>query len=162
MPRLKACPYCGRIHRADGSCDKKPKREKAGTAHTRLRTCRLWDKTRRAVRERDRHLCRVCLAAHTLTADGLETHHILPLAEAPERAYDLDNLLTLCVRHHKAADAGRIPRDWLLRLAKEPPEGVQHPPRGAGEEPGRLPDTTRPPQKRKSFRNEKRKEAGHG
>ena len=140
MPRLKACPYCGRIHRADGSCDKKPKREKAGTAHTRLRTCRLWDKTRRAVRERDRHLCRVCLAAHTLTADGLETHHILPLAEAPERAYDLDNLLTLCVRHHKAADAGRITRDWLLRLAKEPPEGVQHPPRGgrggAGPPPG--------------------------
>ena len=123
MSRLKACPYCGRIHSTDSVCDKKPKREKESTEHTRLRTCRRWDKIRQAVRERDRHLCRVCLAGHILTTDGLETHHIIPLAEAPERAYDPDNLITLCVLHHKAADAGKIQRERLLRLAKEPPQG---------------------------------------
>ena len=97
-----------------------PKRTKESTEHTRLRTCRRWDKTRKAVNERDRHLCRVCLSLGRLQYDALETHHIVPLAEDPEKAYDDDNLITLCVRHHKAADRGEIDRGELLRLAREP------------------------------------------
>ena len=118
MSRLRSCPVCGRVHPAGGCMQ--PKRTKESTEHTRLRTCRRWDKTRKAVNERDRHLCRVCLSLGRLQYDALETHHIVPLAEDPEKAYDEDNLITLCVLHHKAADRGEIDRGELLRLARDP------------------------------------------
>ena len=121
MSRLKACAYCGRVHPSDIDCGKRPIHNKGSTEHTKLRTCRLWDKTRKAVNKRDRFVCRICLAKHRITVDGLETHHIIPIAEEPCKAYDLDNLITLCVRHHKAADAGKIDRDTLFALAKETP-----------------------------------------
>ncbi len=119
MSRLRSCPVCGRVHPIGGGCTR-PKRVKESTKESRLRTCRRWDKTRKAVNERDRHLCRVCLSLGKLQFDALETHHIIPLSEAPEKAYDEDNLITLCVRHHKAADAGQIDRGLLCRLAGEP------------------------------------------
>ena len=121
MTRLKACAYCGRVHPADTNCGKRPIRKKESTERTKLRTCRRWDKTRKAVNKRDRFVCRICLAKRRITVDGLETHHIIPIAEEPCKAYDLDNLITLCVRHHKAADAGKIDRDTLFALAKEYP-----------------------------------------
>lgn len=121
MSRLKACAHCGKVHPSDANCGKRPIRKKESTEHTKLRTCRRWDKTRKAVNNRDRFVCRICLAEHRITADDLETHHIVPIAEVPSKAYDLDNLITLCVHHHKAADAGKISRDTLFALAKETP-----------------------------------------
>ena len=119
MSRLRACPVCGRVHPTRQVC-RNSRRVKESTEHTKLRTCRRWDKTRKAIQERDRHLCRICLSLGRLQYESLEAHHIVPLAEAPEKAYDENNLITLCVRHHKAADAGQIDRDTLLRLAQEP------------------------------------------
>ena len=40
--------------------------------------------------------------------------------------YDIDNGITLCVKHHKAADRGEIDRGRLRELAAEPVS----PPRG--------------------------------
>lgn len=127
MTRLKACAYCGRVHPSDTKCGKRPIRRKESTEHTKLRTCRQWDKTRKAVNKRDRLVCRMCLAKHRITADGLETHHIIPIAENPSRAYDPDNLITLCVHHHKAADAGKIGRDTLFALVQEAPGRLDTP-----------------------------------
>ncbi len=119
---LRTCQHCGRIHDSRYDCGKHPKRpERADKEENRLRTCRRWDKTRKRVNERDRHLCRVCLSEeHRFNSAGLETHHIVPLHEAPELAYEDDNLITLCVRHHKAADRGQIERKTLLLLTKQP------------------------------------------
>ncbi len=120
---LKSCKYCGRIHDSRVDCGQKPKprpREKEQTEITKLRTCRRFDKVRKRVNERDRHLCRLCLLEKRLTTKKLETHHIDPLCEAPERAYDESNLITLCTHHHKAADAGKIERNKLFLLAKSP------------------------------------------
>ena len=50
-------------------------------------------------------------------------HHIVPLEEDFERRLDDTNLLTLCERHHKAADRGEIDRDTLFALAKASPRG---------------------------------------
>lgn len=158
MGRLKSCPYCGRIHTVDVNCTHKPKREKESTTHTKLRTCRRWDKIRRAVRERDNNLCRACLAEHIITIDDLEVHHIIPLIGAPEKAYDFDNLITLCTRHHKLADTGKLCRDTLLKMAKEPPGDEKYPPGVSRGEDDVLPDTTHPHKNAKTFRNEKRRE----
>ena len=46
--------------------------------------------------------------------EELETHHIVPIAEAPELAYDVDNLVTLCRRHHEYAES--IPPGELRRI----------------------------------------------
>ncbi|MCD7860109.1 MAG: HNH endonuclease [Firmicutes bacterium] len=116
MPRLRSCKYCGRVHSSDYRCAAAPKREKEPTEITRLRTCRRWDQTRQAAYARDHFLCRVCFAQGILQSEGLEAHHITPLREDAELAYDLDNIITLCTAHHKAADAGSIRADALRAL----------------------------------------------
>lgn len=124
MGRLKACAYCGRIH--SGPCEQKPKRSKESTEITKLRTCRRWGETRQLIYERDHYMCRVCLAQGRITTGKVEAHHIVPLVENKELAYDIDNGITLCVKHHKAADRGEIDRGRLRDLAVEPVS----PPRG--------------------------------
>ena len=46
-------------------------------------------------------------------------HHIVPLAEDYDLRLENENLITLCVRHHKMADDGIIPASLLLEIAKE-------------------------------------------
>lgn len=118
---LRTCQYCGRIHDSRHDCGKRPKRtERKDREESRLRTCRRWDKTRHDIYERDHHMCRVCWDRGRITVDRLEAHHIVPLHEAPELAYEDDNLITLCVRHHKEAERGQIERKTLILLAKQP------------------------------------------
>ena len=120
MARIKSCPYCGRVHAADYDCGQKPKRQKESTELTKLRSCRRWNNVRKLVNERDHYLCRVCLAQKRLTHDKLETHHIVPLCEDVDLAYDPNNLITLCAKHHKAADSGQISRNMLQDLTRSP------------------------------------------
>ena len=150
MGRLKACAYCGRIH--SGPCEQKPKRSKESTEITKLRTCRRWGETRQLIYERDHYMCRVCLAQGRITTGKVEAHHIVPLVENKELAYDIDNGITLCVKHHKAADRGEIDRDKLRELAT----GGQIPPRGMAEAKTGFPNTTRSYTCIKYSQNEKR------
>ena len=128
---LKSCAYCGRLHDTAYDCGQKSQRRKDSTEITKLRTCRRWDRTRKAVLQRDHGLCRVCFAGQIICAEGLEVHHITPLSEDPSTAYDPANLITLCVAHHKAADAGQLKREVLRHLAASemtlhtPPEGAE-------------------------------------
>lgn len=99
-----ACPYCGRVHDKRNACGLAPTRHESDTEQRRLRNRQAWKKVKRLANERDGYLCVMCLAEGTITYGGLETHHIVPLAVAPELAYDIDNLATLCKRHHEAAE----------------------------------------------------------
>ena len=119
MARLRSCKYCGRVHPVDVICSASPKRMKESSEITRLRTCRKWDKTRKAAYERDHYLCRVCFAQGVINSDFLEAHHVTPLREDCEQAYDLDNIITLCSRHHKEADEGLISKEALRCLIQE-------------------------------------------
>ena len=49
----------------------------------------------------------------------LEVHHIEKLTENYDKRLDNDNLITLCVYHHKLADNGEIPKEELKELIKE-------------------------------------------
>jgi hypothetical protein len=51
--------------------------------------------------------------------EGLSVHHIVPLEEDSERAYDNDNLLTVCSVHHEMAEKNEIDRGLLMEIAKE-------------------------------------------
>lgn len=54
-----------------------------------------WQALRLQAKRRDGWKCLKCGARSRLEVD-----HIVPIREAPERAFDLDNLQTLCPVHH--------------------------------------------------------------
>ena len=54
-----------------------------------------WKGARLSAKRRDGFMCVKCGARH-----GLEVDHIIPVRDAPERAYDLTNLQTLCRACH--------------------------------------------------------------
>ena len=140
MPRLKSCQYCGRIHKSDYDCGKKPIRGKhssasnasstnanasnANTIRTSIESFRSsseWKNKRADIRVRDNGVCRVCLANKRITQDCLSVHHIVPLVENFELRLDDSNLITLCGKHHELAESGLISREELSDLAATNP-----------------------------------------
>lgn len=124
MSRLASCKYCGRIHAKDFNCGKKPARKKLNTQADRFRWSQLWKDKREQIKERDHHMCQVCIrnlygAQNQYVFNDLEVHHIIPLAEDYECRLDDDKLITICEPHHEKAERGEIPREELLRIAKE-------------------------------------------
>ena len=121
---LKACAYCGTIHSKRYICAPKQaaislrQRKHTGDKITRFRNSAAWQEARRQALERDIFLCRVCADEHCLCSDGLQVHHIIPLAEDFSKRADVDNLITLCPFHHEAAEAGLISADKLTELAQ--------------------------------------------
>lgn len=76
------------------------------------------------IRERDNYLCQCCLhgldgQGKRITTEGLEVHHIESLSEDWNERLADDNLITLCKDCHELAEAGKIDRDELHRIAKE-------------------------------------------
>lgn len=53
------------------------------------------------------------------TYDELEVHHAEKLNEAYDKRLDNNNLLTLCVYHHKMADRGEIQLNDIKRIIEE-------------------------------------------
>lgn len=64
-------------------------------------------------------MCRCCAARGIITTEELETHHIVPIEQDYELRLDDDNLITLCASHHKLADSGRIPSEYLRDLISD-------------------------------------------
>ena len=120
MARLKSCSYCNKIH--SGECDRKPKKEKKVTSKDRFRWTQDWQNKREEIKERDNHLCQVCLAKQRYTYDNLSVHHILPLETNYELRLDNFNLITLCLDDHELAESGEIDRDSLIKIAREQEE----------------------------------------
>lgn len=117
---LKSCSRCGKIHDINHTCYKN--RQVRGKSDAdKFRKTYKWHQKSEHIRERDKHLCRVCLANIFNTElqfnfNKLEVHHIVPLEEDISLALDDDNLITLCCYHHKLADNNVIPRYILLKL----------------------------------------------
>lgn len=124
---LKSCQYCGRIHPVGYECPARPKRKKRGKREAeKVRSTYAWQKKRKAVKERDHYLCVYSLAHGRIVYEDLEVHHIIPLEERPDLAYDDSNLITLNQAVHELAERGEISREELLGLVRYPP-GVGHP-----------------------------------
>ncbi len=64
-------------------------------------------------------LCEVCKAQGVYNYNDLEVHHIEKLKDNPDGLLNDDNLICLCVYHHKQADAGELNADYLRELVKE-------------------------------------------
>ena len=89
------------------------------TEESRLRNKNAWHVKAEQVKVDSNYLCPLCLEEGRYTYDNLETHHIEKLRDAPDKLLDGYNLIPLCVEHHKLADAGKIPKEHLLELARK-------------------------------------------
>lgn len=114
---LKTCSRCGRIHARGYKCN--VGRIYTKTDESRLRSRYAWTKKAKQIKEDALGLCEVCKAQGVYTYDGLEVHHITKLKEDPNGLLDDDNLIALCVYHHKQADDGELDADYLRELVKE-------------------------------------------
>lgn len=114
---LYTCRYCGRLHKLGEACPQKPARKQVHNSKRALRSTARWTRTSLAVRERDGFLCRACLQRGILRYERVGVHHIQPLEESDEHAFDFDWLITLCDDCHEAAERGKISREELRQLA---------------------------------------------
>ena len=80
--------------------------------HKRLNP-RLWQHARRAAMERDKHRCVKCGKA-----GAMEVHHVTPLHESAELAYELDNLESICRDCHITLSVFAPRLEWRRHIAK--------------------------------------------
>ena len=122
---LKSCPCCGRIHDTKIICAAKRQRMQPRDSEAdRFRSTAAWTRKSRQIKKRDFGLCRLCLMEGVVCWDGLEVHHIVPLAEDFDRRLDDDTLITLCQAHHKAAERGEVGRAALFAAIRTTPPGT--------------------------------------
>ena len=124
--RLISCAYCGRMHPAGVICDKKPKRKekRADTTAVHIRNSSLWQRTREHIKQRDNNLCQLCLRGYPGTKrrveyEHLSVHHIVALEDDETKAFDYNNLITLCEVHHEAAESGLVSKADLIKIVEE-------------------------------------------
>lgn len=118
---LKTCSRCGKLHDINHSCFKGKRFEKKDTEANRFRKTSRWTNKSNEIRDRDKHLCRCCIANiydtdYTYNFNKLEVHHIVPLKEDFSLRLDDDNLISLCAKHHQLAEDGVISRSILKEL----------------------------------------------
>jgi 5-methylcytosine-specific restriction enzyme A len=121
-----SCPYCGGMHERGAVCPKKPKRRyryedrEAYKVHRSNR----WTELSLDVRKRDAFLCVYCLRHDNhLNNQGIEVHHIRPIKDNSDRAYDRSNLISLCREHHEQAEKGLIDVASLERMVEQQENG---------------------------------------
>lgn len=114
----KSCSRCGRIHDINHKCHAGQIYKSERTAAEKIRYTAAWQKKAAQIKEDSSYLCAVCKAEGIFNYSSLEVHHIEKLRDAPEQAFNDDNLICLCTAHHKAADRGAIKKDYLKKLAE--------------------------------------------
>ena len=114
---LKSCSKCGKIHPRGVKCE--IGRKYQSSQERKLRSTYMWTKKAKQIKADAMGLCEVCRAQGLYTYDGLEVHHITKLKDEPSGLLEDDNLITLCVYHHKQADDGELDADYLRELVKE-------------------------------------------
>lgn len=113
-----------RIHDSKFDCGKKPVRKKYGNNKDKFRWTHAWQRKREEIKERDNHLCQVCIrllydTRNRYNYSDLEVHHAVPLEEDFDKRLDNDNLITICERHHEMAERNEIPRGVILGIIEE-------------------------------------------
>lgn len=118
---LVSCSKCGKLHPRGYKCGTRTYRQ---TNERELRSKYVWTKKAKQIKDDAMGLCEVCREQGIYTYDGLEVHHITKLKDDPNGLLDDNNLICLCVEHHKQADEGKIAPEYLREIAKRRVENV--------------------------------------
>lgn len=113
----KACSRCGRIHPSGYRCN--AWRTYPTTDERKLRNKNKWHEKAKQIKEEAQNLCELCRSQGRYVYNDLEVHHIEKLTDHPELLLEDSNLICLCQNCHKQADAGKISKELLQRLAAE-------------------------------------------
>ena len=114
----------GGIHEFNYVCNVGRYSNKPKTKVNKFRKTYEWKQKAKQIQERDKFLCKVCLANIYNTASiynyfKLEVHHIISLEKDYDKRLDDENLITLCAYHHHMAEKGEIPAKVLEMLIIE-------------------------------------------
>ena len=119
MASFKACSKCGKVHPYGYKCNVGAGYNRSKLEEDKLRSKYAWTMKSRQIREDANNLCEVCLDRGVITYNGLEVHHIEKLRENVDGLLDDDNLICLCVAHHKEADNGDLDPNYLRQLVSK-------------------------------------------
>ena len=124
----KTCKYCGVVDEGHVCPHRKSRVKQGDRKSDKFRKTKAWTNKSIEIRQRDRYLCRVCLAnlyntMNWLNYQSVEVHHITPINEDYNQRLDNDNLISLCSYHHHMADNNEIPREVLYDLVRKANEG---------------------------------------
>lgn len=111
---FKACSKCGKIHDTKYKCNIGIVYR--GGEERRHRSKYAWEKKSLEIRYKANYLCEVCKDNGIYVYTTLEVHHIEKVKDNPDRLLDDYNLICLCTRCHKKADANKIDKDYLIKL----------------------------------------------
>ena len=89
-----------------------------------LRSSSAWKRKSIEIRQRANFLCEVCKDNAVIEYRNIEVHHIDKVTDNTDRLLDNYNLIALCQPHHKAADAGKIDKEYLRKLARGREDGT--------------------------------------
>ena len=119
---LKACKYCGLIHKSDYVCEKKPIYKRIRNSDIdKFRNTKRWQDKREHIKQRDKYLCQACLnnligTIRRINTEDLSVHHIVPVYKAWDLRLEDDNLITLCRHHHELAEKNIIKINQLKEI----------------------------------------------
>ena len=123
--KLKTCTYCRKIHGKEINCtakkgyyrDKNARYQK-DKDYIKFIKSKQWYNKSQEIKLLDSHCCLVCKSLGLISPVYLEVHHIIKFRNDSSLKLDNDNLITLCVHHHKQADSNKISTSELYRLIK--------------------------------------------
>ena len=85
-----------------------------------------WHEKSQEIKLLDSYCCLMCKSLGLISPKYLEVHHIIKVRNDVSLKLDNDNLITLCVNHHKQADANKISTNELYRLIKQYRDTTEH------------------------------------
>lgn len=123
MAKLKTCSYCHKIHDVKMKCtakkgyyrDKNTRYEK-DKDYIKFIKSKQWHNKSQEIKRLDCYRCLVCQSLGLISPVYLEVHHIIKYRNDASLRLDNNNLITLCVNHHKQADSNKIQASELYSL----------------------------------------------
>lgn len=123
ISKLKTCTYCRKIHDSSVKCGgkkdyyrEKNSRYSKDKDYISFIKSKEWRNKSVEIKILDSYCCLMCKSLGLASPTYLEVHHISKVRNNFEKRLDNDNLITLCVFHHKQADDNTISSSELYEL----------------------------------------------
>lgn len=133
MVKLKTCTYCHKIHDIKKKCTakkgyyrEKNARYEKDKDYIKFIKSKQWFNKSQEIKLLDFYCCLMCKYLGLISPKYLEVHHIVKVRNDVSLKLDNNNLITLCIVHHKMADANKIASSELHRLIKLYRDTTEH------------------------------------
>ena len=133
MVKLKTCTYCHKIHDVKKKCTAKKgyyrekySRYEKDKDYIKFIKSKQWHNKSQEIKLLDSYCCLMCKALGLISPKYLEVHHIVKIRDNTTLKLDNNNLITLCVNHHKMAESNKIASSELHSLINKYRDTTEH------------------------------------